>query len=85
MNRHTYTNCTVTGKDRGFLAKNKSDMRVYTSCGTFKSDDLLFIGQINSADIYGSMTTGDTFDITASGFRIPILSQFPVIQEVVKK
>lgn len=85
MNTQVYSNCTVTDKDRGFANKDRSNMRVYTTCGTFEAEDLIFAGQFNSADIYGSMTTGDTFDITASGFRIPILSMFPIIHEAEKK
>lgn len=80
-NAKTYSQCLVTDKDRT-VVNNKSDMRVYTSCGTFRTKDMLFAGEFNSADTYASFVPGNTYDIETTGYRIPIVSSFPIIREV---
>lgn len=73
--------CTVTGKDRAKNGDGSSDMRLYTSCGTFAVGDGLPRSQFDSADLYGSIREGQTYDLAAIGWRIPFLSVFPVIVE----
>ena len=78
----THTSCVVESKDRTTRADSgSSDMRVYTSCGTFAVGDVLLRGQFDSADIYGSISEGQTYDLTTIGWRVPILSMFPTIIE----
>ena len=78
----THTSCVVEGKDRTTKSNSdSSDMRVYTSCGTFAVGDVLLRGQFDSADLYGSLTEGQTYDLTTIGWRAPILSMFPTIVE----
>lgn len=73
--------CTITGMDRT-TKDGSSDMRVYTEeCGTLKVSDALFHGQFDSADLYGALETGETYDFTTFGWRIPVLSEFPTIYE----
>ena len=76
----THASCTVTGKDRT-QSRDSSNMRVYTSCGTFAVGDVLIRGQFDSADLYGSLAEGKTYDLTTIGWRVPILSMFPTIIE----
>jgi hypothetical protein len=76
------TDCTVTGKDRTSHG-SKSQMRVYTStCGTFEITDSLLSRRYDSADVYGSLREGATYDFTTRGYRIPLLSMFPNITAV---
>lgn len=75
-----HTGCVVQGKDRTAGQRGTgSDARVYTSCGTFQVADDPFRGRFDSADTYGQLREGQAYDITAAGWRIPILSRFPNI------
>lgn len=77
------TSCEVTGKDRASDGQGGSSMRVYTTnCGTFGVQDNLFVGQLNSADVYGSIQEGRTYDFQTVGKRIPLMSMFPNIVSV---
>lgn len=81
-NPQTYSNCAVNDKDRTAAENGGSDMRVYTSCGTFRTKDMLFAGEFDSADTYASLVPGNTYDIETTGYRIPFFSSFPIIREV---
>lgn len=75
--------CVVTEKDRTTNSDGASDMRVYTdNCGVLSVGDNLFTGTFNSADIYGSIEVGGTYNFELRGFRIPLFSMFPLITEV---
>ena len=84
-NATTHTGCTINSKDS--YASHHSDKRhttyrVYTdNCGVFEVEDRLFLGNFNSADIYGSLKEGGTYDLSTRGYRVPFLSMFPVIVE----
>ena len=80
-NPHTHTDCLVESKDRT-TTDNGSEMRVYTSCGVFSVQDMLFAGDFTSADKYASLDPGKTYTINTTGYRIPLFSAFPVIREV---
>lgn len=78
-NEQTRT-CTVTGTDRTRDSEGRSDMRVYTEqCGTLAVGDLWLRGQFDSADIYGQLESGATYEVTTVGWRIPLLSRFETI------
>lgn len=83
-----YTNsktrvCTVEDKDRAQRAKGKSDMRVYTTeCGVLAVDDMFLAGEWTSADTYNDIKVGKTYEFTTTGFRVGILSTFPIIRDV---
>ena len=81
QNPETHTACVVEDKDRT-TTKDGSDMRVYTSCGVFTVQDMLFAGEFDSADKYASLDIGKTYTIDTTGYRIPLISSFPVIREV---
>ena len=81
-NPQTHTACVVEDKDRTTNSKGGSNMRVYTSCGVFTVQDMLFAGEFDSADKYASLDTGKTYTIDTTGYRIPLISSFPVIREV---
>lgn len=71
--------CLVTGKDRG---GQKSQMRVYTeNCGTFSVQDNLFLLRFNSADVYGAIEPGQTYNLKTAGLRVPLFSWFPNVLE----
>ena len=80
-NPQTHTACVVEDKDRT-TTEDGSDMRVYTTCGVFSVQDMLFAGEFDSADKYASLDTGKTYTIDTTGYRIPLISSFPVIREV---
>lgn len=80
----TTQTCTITDKDRTTSVTrdgtSRSDTRIYTEqCGTVQVADLLTQGQFDSADIYASIETGHTYEITTVGWRVPFLSAFPTI------
>lgn len=87
-NQTTHTGCVVTDKDRTSVQSatnhsSKSEQRIYTeNCGVLTADDNFLLGNLNSSDTYGSIKVGQTYDFTTTGFRIPVLSQFPNINEV---
>ena len=77
------TGCVVEDKDRTTDRDGNSQMRIYTeNCGVLSVKDNIFIGQVDSANIYGSIKPGETYDFTTKGYRIPLLSMFPNITEV---
>lgn len=83
----TATDCVVNGKDRVSVSNgdggSRSEVRIYTdNCGTMMMKDTMFRGVFNSADMYGSVREGETYDVSTYGFRIPVLSQFPVITDI---
>lgn len=79
MNARTET-CTVTDKDRT-RTENGSDMRVYTEeCGVLKVQDLFFAGEFSSADTFSALKEGETYEFDLSGYRIPLLSAFPIVR-----
>lgn len=78
-NEQTRT-CTVTGTDRTRDSEGRSDMRAYTEqCGTLGVGDLWLRGQFESADIYGQLDPGATYEVTTVGWRIPLLSRFETV------
>lgn len=75
--------CTVTDKDRTTKSEGGSDMRVYTEdCGTLAVSDSLLDWHFSSSDTYASIESGNTYNFTTRGFRIPMLSMFPNVVEV---
>lgn len=82
-----FQDCKVTGKDRTTSrdkdGNEKSDARIYTdSCGTFQVGDSLLSWTFSSADTFGSIEEGKTYDFKTRGFRVPFFSMFPNIVEV---
>lgn len=76
--------CTVSGKDRTRDSDGNSDARIYTdNCGTFKVEDSAIKVQFNSADLYGMIKVGETYDFTTTGFRLGLFSVFPNIIKAV--
>lgn len=77
---HELQTCTVSEKDRTKNSEGVSEMRVYTDCGVFVVEDN-FISGFNSADLYGRLKVGETYEIKSGGVRVGILSMFPIILE----
>lgn len=77
VNQKTQT-CEVTGKESVYISSEKSQQyRVYSTCGTFVVEDSLVLFRFNSADVYGKITTQQTYTIHSGGLRIPFLTLFP--------
>ena len=79
LNSHTYI-LTVTDKDR----INKSNTSYYLVYGddddgntvVLKNKDSLWRWKWNSSDIQGQLKEGKTYEITVTGYRVPIFSQY---------
>lgn len=79
-NDHVAT-CTITDKDRG---GDNGSYRVYTSdCGTLENTDAWFRGKFDSADVWEQIPSSGTVTVHLVGARIPLLSSFPNILEIV--
>lgn len=81
----SYSGCTVTEReDRAMAQLAKRAPRVYTDCGVFTVEDELLRLHFSSADVYNALTPGATVDLTTVGWRVPLLTWFPNVIEVVK-
>lgn len=77
--------CTVTDKDRTTNRESGSDMRVYTSdCGVLKVADSILDGHWSSADVFSEIEPGGTYTFKTRGYRMPLVTAFPNIVEVVE-
>lgn len=74
---------TVTGKDRS-VSKDESKWIVMTDKMSFENTDSLFHAKFNSTDIQGQLVEGNTYEISYYGFRVPFLSIYPNITDVVE-
>jgi len=72
------TGCTVNQKE-AIAQKSGTDYRVFSDCGVFGVQDDIALGQWNSADTYGSIEVGKTYDFEAYGWRNGFFSTFPNI------
>lgn len=77
------TGCTVTDKYVALSGK-KTEKRISTSCGVFNVEDELSQGHWNSADLYGQLEIGKTYDFEAYGYRNGFLSAFPNVASAVE-
>lgn len=79
--RETET-CTVQSKERTVQVNggNSSQQKlVYTDCGVFEVQDSLLLLKFNSADTYGSLQEGKSYQLDHYGWRIGLFSMFPNI------
>lgn len=67
----------VTGGGKDNPVNTTQEKIVYTSCGVFTVDDNFFLLRFNSADTYGSLGEGETFDLEVIGWRNGFFSWFP--------
>ena len=70
----------VNDKERVNTQKN-SYYLVFTDKGTFKIEDQLFYGNFNSSDLYGSLKRDSKYKFVLHGYRIGLLSSYPVIEK----
>lgn len=83
------TNCVVSSKDRSVSVTSDGEgnvtsstsHRVYTSCGVFEVNDNLLLLKFNSADTYGFLEDGKSYNLKVVGWRNGFLSLFPNILE----
>jgi hypothetical protein len=57
---------------------------VYTTGGTFQDSDSWLSGKFNSSDLFGRLETGHVYTLRVRGWRIPILSEYPNILNIVR-
>ncbi len=75
----TVQNCVVTEKSTA-VVDGYSEYRVHTeNCGTFSIEDSLLDSRYDSADMYGSIHDGETYDFSTRGKRVGFFSMFPNI------
>jgi hypothetical protein len=68
---------TITVVDKDVITKNgNSKYLIYTGQETFEIADNIFWGRVNSSDWYGHMQVGETYSVTAIGWRIPLFSTY---------
>lgn len=80
MNQQTQT-CTVIGKE-AVRSGDGNQYRVYTeNCGTLSVQDSISVGRWDSADLYGTIQEGETYEVLTGGYRNGFLSMFPNILE----
>lgn len=73
---------TISDKESVHSSENGTMRYVYTENGTYKCDDSMIDGKWNSADVYGRLKEGHTYEVKTRGIRIPFMSMFPNIVEV---
>ncbi len=78
MNTTQHEDCVVLSKERLLQDGTSGEKRVNTSCGTFEVGDSI-VGGFNSYDTWTQLAEGQTWDFVTGGFRIGILSTFPVV------
>lgn len=87
MNQRTET-CTVSGKESVTVRSGDSQenqYRVYTEdCGTLTVQDTIVGFRYNSADLYGQIKEGETYEFEIGGFRQGLFDMFPNILSIQK-
>lgn len=79
MNRGEVGPCTVTEKE-SVVTEGNNQYRVYTEeCGIFVIKDTIVELRFNSADDYGALSLGETYNFRTQGFRLEVESLFPNI------
>jgi len=66
---------TVTKAERVGYG-DSSKYLVYTNIETFENTDEMWAGKFNSSDMYGKIVSGQTYNATVTGFRVPFLSMY---------
>ncbi len=73
---NTASGVTICGKE-SVTTEDGHEYRVYTTNGTYVVADRIVNGaSFRSADIYGRIIPGQTYDITSYGWRLPLVSAF---------
>lgn len=71
--------CTVTNKE-SVSKENGHEYRVFTEeCGVLSVQDNIFRLHFTSADVYGGLDAGTTYNVTTVGWRVPVFSWMPNI------
>lgn len=84
-NRIEEKTCTVVSKESVANQETGHEYRVYTEqCGTLTVADTIIKMRFNSADTYGMLKEGETYNMTLMGFRMPLFSVFQNILEARK-
>lgn len=83
MNKQDHTGCLVIAKETLYdIREGSRDRRVATSCGQFQVNDAWEAGVFESYDLWSQLQEGKVYAIRTGGFRVGILSHFPVVLEV---
>lgn len=77
---------TVTiNKTERVTTGDSSKYLVYTDTEVFENTDSLWYTKFNSSDIHGRLKAGHTYVVKVSGWRIPVLSWYRNIVEIVEE
>ena len=69
----------VTGSGDSMTSK----YLVYTDKGVYENTDTIWYWKWNSSDVYNDLEVGKTYQVKVYGFRIPFLSWYKNVVEVV--
>ena len=72
---------TITEKYNKRTNKEDKFYIILDNKTVIKNSDLLFKGKFDSAEIQAKLKVGDEVTIKTVGFRIPILSTYPILYE----
>ncbi len=67
---------TVTGKESVSVEGGGHEYRIYGSNETFVMEDSIAKGRFRTADDYGKLRQGQTYNCKAFGWRVPLFSGF---------
>jgi hypothetical protein len=77
----------VTDKER-IITGSGEDMSskylVFTETETFENTDVIVFGKFTSSDLQSKLRVDSTYNVRVSGFRIPFLSSYRNIVNIVK-
>lgn len=79
-------NVTVNIRDKARVCSSGNSgcqYLIYTDHGTFKDTDSYLSGKFSSSDLYGQLDRGGEYELKVRGYRVPFLSEYPNVLEVV--
>lgn len=74
---------TIVVTDKSILPGQKEVWLVYTEDEVYCITDLIWVGFVNSSDVYNSIKVGEHYVVHVSGIRFPLLSKYKIIREAV--
>lgn len=87
FNQQWHSGCLVTDKET-LYASGGGGMdfnyvrRLATTCGQFEVKDAIEAGVTTSYDMWAKLQVGKAYDLRTGGFRIGVVSEFPIVLEV---
>lgn len=87
FNQQWHSGCLVTDKETLYVSGGGGVYfnyvrRLATTCGQFEVKDAIEAGVTTSYDMWAKLQIGKAYDIRTGGFRIGVVSEFPIVLEV---